>query len=129
MVATLSRFGNQLTKLIINLDHCQRYEIFMKNRLILESYLAIFYQFYWRYLSGRPWYWRRIMENLSRLVSKIRQLVRRWKQSISDTTTRLFFEHPDIDTKRKVSIDAKQQKIEDVLNNLFRGQDDLFRYQ
>lgn len=30
---------------------------------------------------------------------------------------------PDIDTKRKVSIDAKQQKIEDVLNNLFRGQD------
>ena len=28
---------------------------------------------------------------------------------------------PDIDTKRKVSIDAKQQKIEDVLNNLFRG--------
>ena len=25
---------------------------------------------------------------------------------------------PDIDTKRKVSIDAKQQKIEDVLNNL-----------
>ena len=27
VVATLSRFGNQLTKLIINLDHCQRYEI------------------------------------------------------------------------------------------------------
>ena len=61
----------------------------MKNRLILESYLAIFYQFYWRYLSGRIRYWRRIMENLSRLVSKIRQLVRRWKQSISDTITRL----------------------------------------
>ena len=33
---------------------------------------------------------------------------------------------PDIDTKRKVSIDAKQQKIEDVLNNLFRGQDVSF---
>lgn len=28
---------------------------------------------------------------------------------------------PDIDTKRKVSIDAKQQKIEDVLNNCFGG--------
>ena len=27
VVATLSRIGNQLTKLIINLDHCQRYEI------------------------------------------------------------------------------------------------------
>ena len=33
---------------------------------------------------------------------------------------------PDIDTKRKVSIDVKQQKIENVLNNLFRGQDVSF---
>ena len=101
----------------------------MKNRLILESYLAIFYQFYWRYLSGTNPVLAQNNGELITLSLKNKTIVRRWKQSISDTTTRLFFEHRILIQKRKVSIDAKQQKIEDVLNNLFRGAGCLFRYQ